>query len=233
MNNIYELINAAKSGDEASCEKLITENSGLIWSIVRRYIGRGVDPDDLYQLGCLGLLKAIRGFDQALGNKFSTYAVPKIAGEIRRFLRDDGTVKVSRSLKENSQKIRFARELLIQKLGREPYISELTVETGFTAEEIALAESATYAVDSLDRETTDDGKTLEATLGSEGIEDKILEKISLSQAISTLPERDRAVIYLRYFKSLTQDKTAKILNISQVQVSRIERAAVKKLKDYM
>lgn len=233
MNDIYNLINAAKSGDEASCEKIITENSGLIWSIVRRYIGRGVDPDDLYQLGCLGLLKAIRGFDYSLGNKFSTYAVPKIAGEIRRFLRDDGTMKVSRSLKENSQKIHLARELLIQKLGREPLISELSTQTGLTPEEIAMAESATYAVDSLDRETTDDGKTLESILGNDGIEDTVLERISLSQAIDTLPDRDKSVIYLRYFKGLTQDKTAKVLKISQVQVSRIERAAVKKLKNCM
>lgn len=233
MTDIYELLRAAKSGDEESCEKLINENSGLIWSIVRRFLGRGTDAEDLYQLGCMGLLKAIRGFDESLGNKFSTYAVPKIAGEIRRFLRDDGTVKVSRRLKETNQKIRIAREELIKTLGREPALSELSKHTGLTAEEIAQAEYATGTADSLDRETNDDGQTLESMLGDDGIEEKILEHISLSQAVSRLSERDRMVILLRFFKNLTQDKTAKILNISQVQVSRIERAALAKLKNYI
>ena len=233
MNDTYELLRAAKSGDELSCEKVIRENSGLIWSIVRRFMGRGADADDLYQLGCLGLLKAIRGFDEAMGNKFSTYAVPKIAGEIRRFLRDDGTVKVSRRLKENGQKIRYAREQLLQKLGREPTVSELSAITDLTPEDIAQAEYAAISVDSLDRETGEDGQTLEDILGNDGIEDNVLEHICLSQAIATLPERDRMVIHLRFFKCLTQDKTAKILKISQVQVSRIERAALEKLKKLM
>lgn len=233
MNDTYELLRAAKSGDELSCEKVIRENSGLIWSIVRRFMGRGADADDLYQLGCLGLLKAIRGFDEAMGNKFSTYAVPKIAGEIRRFLRDDGTVKVSRRLKENGQKIRYAREQLLQKLGREPTVSELSAITDLTPEDIAQAEYAAISVDSLDRETGEDGQKLEDILGNDGIEDNVLEHICLSQAIATLPERDRMVIHLRFFKCLTQDKTAKILKISQVQVSRIERAALEKLKKLM
>lgn len=233
MNDTYELLRAAKSGDELSCEKVIRENSGLIWSIVRRFMGRGADADDLYQLGCLGLLKAIHGFDEAMGNKFSTYAVPKIAGEIRRFLRDDGTVKVSRRLKENGQKIRYAREQLLQKFGREPTVSELSAITDLTPEDIAQAEYAAISVDSLDRETGEDGQTLEDILGNDGIEDNVLEHICLSQAIATLPERDRMVIHLRFFKCLTQDKTAKILKISQVQVSRIERAALEKLKKLM
>jgi len=231
LNDTYELLRAAKSGDQLSCEKIINENSGLIWSIVRRFTGRGTDVDDLYQLGCLGLLKAIHGFDESMGNKFSTYAVPKIAGEIRRFLRDDGTVKVSRRLKENGQKIRVTRENIIQKFGREPTISELSEATGLTIEDIAQAECSVCSVDSLDRETGQDGQTLEDILGDEGIEEKILERISLSQAINLLPERDRMVIFLRFYKSLTQDKTAQILEISQVQVSRIERSALVKLKD--
>ena len=233
MTDTFELLRAAKSGDDIACERIIQENSGLIWSIVRRFLGRGTDADDLYQLGCMGLLKAIRGFDESFGNQFSTYAVPKIAGEIRRFLRDDGTIKVSRSLKETSQKIRVAREKLLQALGREPVLSELAEETGLTAEEIAQAEYATGSADSLSRETGEDGQTLEDILGDSGIEEHVLERVSLSDAVERLPERDRMVIYLRFFKGLTQDKSAHILHISQVQVSRIERAALKKLREIL
>ena len=131
------LFAAAREGDRDACEQVLTENNGLIWSIVRRYYGRGVDPDDLYQLGCLGFLKAVQGFDPQFGTQFSTYAVPKIAGEIRRFLRDDGPVKVSRSLKEQGFAIRNARALLSARLGREPSLSELSAETGLSPEEIA------------------------------------------------------------------------------------------------
>ena len=130
-------LQAARAGDEAACEQAIKENAGLIWSIVRRYYGRGVDPDDLYQLGCLGFLKALRGFDDSYGTQFSTYAVPKIAGEIRRFLRDDGPVKVSRALKERAAAVRAADALLGARLGREPTLSELSAHTGLEPEDIA------------------------------------------------------------------------------------------------
>ena len=133
------LLEAARGGDSAACEQVLLENNGLIWSVVRRYYGRGVEPDDLYQLGCLGFLKAVRGFDPEFGTQFSTYAVPKIAGEIRRFLRDDGPVKVSRGLKERGNAIRTARQRLSAELGREPSLSELAAETGLTAEDIAAA----------------------------------------------------------------------------------------------
>ena len=226
-----ELLRAAKAGDEAACEQVIRENSRLIWSIVRRFLGRGTDADALYQLGCMGLLKAIRGFDESFGNQFSTYAVPKIAGEIRRFLRDDGTVKVSRSLKEASMKIRTVRERLLQSLGREPALSELSEATGLTAEEIAQAEYATGTADSLNRKTGEDEQTLEDVLGDTGIEEHILDRVSLTDAMEKLPERERMVLYLRFYKGLTQDKSAKILEISQVQVSRLERGALKKLRD--
>ncbi len=139
-----EMLEAARAGDNGACEQLIEENGGLIWSIVRRYYGRGVDPEDLYQLGCLGFLKAVRGFDPAFGCQFSTYAVPKIAGEIRRFLRDDGAVKVSRGLKERAGTIRTARDKLSAALGREPTLSELAEETGLECEEIAAAEEAVH-----------------------------------------------------------------------------------------
>lgn len=169
MNAAPELLEAAAQGDEQACEQMLRENSGLIWSIVRRYYGRGVEPDDLYQLGCLGFIKAIKGFDFAFGTQFSTYAVPKIAGEIRRFLRDDGAIKVSRSMREQAATIFAAREKLKNTLGREPALSELSEETGFNAEEIAQCELAVTAPDSLQRETGD-GLTLEGMLGGESPE---------------------------------------------------------------
>ncbi len=231
MTDTIELIRAAKHGDEAAFEKIITDNSPLIWSIVRRFLGRGADAEDLYQLGCVGLLKAIRGFNEALGNQFSTYAVPKIAGEIRRFLRDDGTIKVSRTIKERATKIRYAAENLRTALSRDPTLSELSDATGYTPEEIAQAECATAHTDSLSREINTEGQTLEETLGNSGIEDNVLEYVSLSHAIEKLPKRERIVIMLRFFRSLTQEQTARIMDISQVQVSRIERAAIAHLRE--
>ena len=148
---LYEDLRAAPEGDREAAGRLIEDNSGLIWSVARRYFGRGADPDDLYQLGCLGFLKAVEGFDETFGTRFSTYAVPKIAGEIRRFLRDDGIVKVSRSVKEQAAKIRQARLLLEQRIGREPKMSELSAETGLSPEEIAFAETATGPADSIQR----------------------------------------------------------------------------------
>ena len=231
MTDNVSLISAAKSGDREALDRIVCENSGLVWSVVRRFIGRGVDKEDLYQLGSIGLIKAIAGFDETLGNRFSTYAVPKIAGEIRRFLRDDGTVKVSRSLKERNRKIKLAQEALTQALGREPTLSELSEKTELTVEEIAQAEFATGEADSLSRETDDDGTPLEDLIGTDGIEDGILERIALKDALSKLPARDKNVLTLRFFHGLTQDKCAKILGISQVQVSRIERSALLKLRE--
>lgn len=233
MTKTVELIIKAKDGNEEAFEQIIRENSPLVWSIVRRFLGRGTDADDLYQLGCVGLIKAVHGFDESLGNQFSTYAVPKITGEIRRFLRDDGAVKVSRTLKENAAKIRRAAAELCSRLGREATLSELSAETGFTTEEIAQAECATAHTESLNREITEDGQTLEELLGSRGIEDNTLEYITLSQAIDRLTQRERVVIMLRFFRCMTQQQTARVMGISQVQVSRIERAALVKLREYM
>ena len=226
---VPELLQAAREGDHRACEQVLEENNGLIWSVVRRYYGRGVEPDDLYQLGCLGFLKAVRGFDPAFGTQFSTYAVPKIAGEIRRFLRDDGAVKVSRGLKEQGALIRGARSQLWSTLGREPALSELAQATGLTPEEIAAAEEANAPVASLQMETGD-GFTLESVLGTEGMEEAIVEREALRGAVAALPERERQVILLRYFRGMTQDRTAKVLGVSQVQVSRIERKAVEHLR---
>lgn len=233
MTDNIELIRLAQSGDKQASEDMLINNSGLIWSVARRYFGRGVEPDDLYQLGCVGFLKAIENFDLDYGTQFSTYAVPKISGEIRRFLRDDGSIKVSRSIKERAQIIKNARSQLEQKLNREPTISELTRETGFTPEDIAMCETATAATDSLQRETGDEGFTLEQVLGDYGMEDKLIEQVSLREAISSLPEKEKMAIILRYYRGLTQDSASKILGISQVQVSRLERRAVEKLRNLL
>ncbi len=227
------LLEAAKNGDKEAAEKLIVENSALIWSIVRRFFGRGVDSDDLYQLGCMGFMKAIKGFDSSFGTQFSTYAVPKITGEIRRFLRDDGTIKVSRSIKEKAHTIRNARIALEQKLGRDPYLSEISAETGLTVEEIATAETATASADSLQREMGEDGLTLEGVLADIAQEETMLERLSLKEAIDALPPREKQVIQLRYFRGMTQESAAKVLKVSQVQISRIERHAMEILRKFL
>ena len=224
-----ELLSAAQAGDRAAEERLIVENSRLIWSIVRRYTGRGAEQEDLYQLGCIGFLKAIHGFDPDFGTQFSTYAVPKIAGEMRRFLRDDGTVKVSRTLRERSARIAQARTELSAALGREPVLSELAEYLTLEPEDIAVAETATASVTSLSAETGE-GLTLESVLGDEGMEDALVEQLDLRSAIARLPERERTVIDLRYFRAFTQDRTARVIGVSQVQVSRIERRAVERLR---
>ena len=228
--DIYSLLRMAQGGDKEAAGRLIEENSGLIWSIARRFFGRGVDPDDLYQLGCVGFLKAIDGFDESYGTRFSTYAVPKISGEIRRFLRDDGMVKVSRGVKEQAQQIRDARMALEQRIGREPTISELARETGMSAEDIAFAETATGPAESLQRETGEDGFTLELVLGDYGAEEKLVEHVALRAAIEKLPERERQVVALRYYHGMTQQNCAKVLHVSQVQISRLERRAVDELR---
>lgn len=233
MSRTEELIRKAQSGDREASEQLVTENSGLIWSVARRFIGRGAETDDLYQLGCLGFLKAVEGFDPEFGTQFSTYAVPKISGEIRRFLRDDGALKVSRSLKEQAVIIKSFRARLTTALGREPTIQELSEQTGFTPEEIAIAETATAATESIQQETGEDGFCLENILTDTESEERMVEKIALRQAVEKLPERERLVIQLRYYHSLTQQRVAKVMQVSQVQVSRIEKKALEKIREFM
>ena len=229
----FALIRQAQAGDQAACAQLVRDNSPLVWSIARRFFGRGVDPDDLYQLGCVGFLKAVRGFDTAYGTQFSTYAVPKISGEIRRFLRDDGAVKVSRGMKERARAVRCARDALEQSLGREPTLSELSAQTGLRPEELAAAEAATGLAESLQRPGGETGTTLEQVLGDDGQEERLIERFALDAAMDALPERERMVIALRFFHGLTQDKTAKVLGISQVQVSRLERRALETMRGSM
>lgn len=227
-----ELLQAAREGDQRACEQALDENVGLIWAIVRRYYGCGVDPDDLYQLACLGFLKAVRGYDPAFGTQFSTYAVPKIAGEIRRFLRDDGAVKISRGVKEQMYAIRTAQTKLQHRLNREPTLSELSGETGLTPEEIAAAQTAMEPVASLQMETAE-GLTLESVLGTDGMEEQVVENLVLHQALRSLPEQECKVLLLRYYKGMTQSRVARVIGVSQVQVSRIERRAVERLRQML
>lgn len=233
MSRLEELIRQAQEGEKAASEKLIEENAGLIWSIAKRFTGRGTELDDLFQLGCLGFLKAVDGFDLAYGTQFSTYAVPKISGEIRRFLRDDGSVKVSRGLKEQSAAIKAVRGKLTSTLGREPTVTEISEQMGISPEEIAIAETATAATESIYRETGEEGFSLENILTDTESEERMVEKIALRQAIEALPEREKSVIQLRFFHALTQQRAAKVLNISQVQVSRIEKKALALLRDLL
>ena len=233
MNTTEELIRMAQSGDRAAGETLVTENAGLIWSIARRFTGRGTDLEDLYQLGCLGFLKAVEGFDPAYGTQFSTYAVPKISGEIRRFLRDDGIVKVSRGIKEQSTAIKIARNHLTAALGREPTVLEISRQTGISPEDIAIAENATASTESIQRVSGEEGFSLELVLTDTESEERMVERIALLQAIDRLDEREAMVIRLRYFHGLTQQRVAAVLAVSQVQVSRIEKKALIHLRELL
>lgn len=233
MNETFEtLLHQAKQGDRDASQQLIIENSGLIWSVVRRFYGRGVEPDDLYQLGCVGFLKALEGFDFSFGTQFSTYAVPKISGEIRRFLRDDGAIKVSRTIKEQAATIKMARQQLTAQLDREPTLSEIAQKTGFSVEEIAVAETATSSAESIQKQTGEDGFSLEDVLTKGDPEEEMIERIALREAIAALPQRERMVIELRYFRCMTQDQVSRILKVSQVQISRIEKKAIENLRKF-
>lgn len=233
MSRAEELIARSQAGDMEAKETLIEENTGLIWAVVRRFLGRGTEADDLYQLGCVGFLKAMDGFNLDYGTQFSTYAVPKIAGEIRRYLRDNGALKVSRSVKEQAAAIKVAQNYLLHSLGREPTVSELSSHTGLSIETISEAELATAAVESIQQTTGDNGFALENILTDTHTEEKLFERIALRQAIEKLPEKEKQVIYLRYFHGLTQQRVSVVLGVSQVQVSRIEKKAIERLKEIM
>ena len=233
MNETFDtLLRQAQDGDREAAQQLLLDNSGLIWSVVRRFYGRGVEPDDLYQLGCVGFLKALEGFDFGFGTQFSTYAVPKITGEIRRFLRDDGAIKVSRTIKEQAATIKIVRQQLTAALDREPTLSEIAEKTGLTIEEIAVAETATSSAESIQKQTGEDGFSLEDVLTKGDPEEEMIERIALREAISALPQRERLVIELRYFRCMTQEQVSRVLQVSQVQISRIEKKAIQNLRNF-
>lgn len=209
---------------------LLQEHNGLVWSIVRRYLGRGVDADDLYQLACIGFIKAVRGFDPQYGTQFSTYAVPKIAGEIRRYLRDDGPMKISRTIQERAGQLRQAQDELEREYGRSITVSELAAHVGLSIEETAAAIQSAQPIQSLECPSGESDFCLLDTLSSGGLEEDVTTRLSLQQAISKLPSRLAQVIAMRYGREMTQQQTARVLGVSQVQISRLERKAVDLLR---
>ena len=223
------LLSAAQNGDKNALDNILRSNSALIYSVARRFMGRGVELDDLYQIGSIGFIKAVKGFDLTLGTQFSTYAVPKIAGEIKRFLRDDGIIKVSRNIKENALKISRAAADYESRHGVVPRISDICSMTGLDTEEVAACMDAPCSAQSLDAEISD-GLRLMDTVSSGYEEQKLVEHIALRQAIDELDELWRVIIVLRFFGGLTQQQTADKVGINQVQVSRIERKAIEKMR---
>ncbi len=230
-----ELILMAQEGDKEAKEKLVKHNIGLVKSVLRGFSNRGYDMEDLFQIGSIGLLKAIDKFDPSFDVKFSTYAVPMISGEIKRFLRDDGMIKVSRSLKQTANRVKYAQENLSKILGREPTIQEISDELNVEKEDIVMALESSYQLDYLyDVVHQDDGnplKVIDKISLDENSEDEIIDNIVLKEVLSHLKERDRKVIILRYFKDKTQVEVAELLGISQVQVSRIEKRIIEEIKN--
>lgn len=233
--NNLELIEKAKSGDKAALNKLVQNNFPLVSSISKKFLNRGYEYDDIFQIGCVGLVKAINNFNAKYSVQFSTYAVPMIMGEIKRFLRDDGLIKVSRSVKYTARKLHYDREELTSKLNREPTIEELAEYVGMTPEEIVFSLEAVnepkYLYDSIHQEDGTPIYLIDKVKKSEDEDAKTIDKIALKEALSKLDARSRQIIVLRYFKDITQVNVAKMLGISQVQVSRIEKKVLKSMKE--
>lgn len=228
------LINRAHQGDKLARDKILIENTGLIWSIVRRFLNRGHEGEDLFQIGCIGMLKAIDRFDTEFDVAFSTYAVPMIAGEIRRFIRDDGIVKISRKIKENQMKIMHQREIYINEKKQEPTIEELEKVCDLTKEEIVMAMDASRNVESIDKEmySKDSAYTLmDLAEDDTNIEETVLNKIMVQQLMGMLESKERKIINLRYFKNKTQSQVAKEMGMTQVQVSRLEKKILNSMRN--
>lgn len=232
-DEIKRLIKKSQDGDVSARDLIVQKNMRLVWSVVQRFLNRGYEPDDLFQIGSIGLLKSVDKFDLSYDVKFSTYAVPMIIGEIQRFIRDDGTVKVSRSLKETGNKIRRAKDELSKVHGRNPTVSEIAEHLNITPEDVILAQEATRAPSSIHEtvyENDGDPITLIDQIADVSTETKWFDKIALKEAIQTLGDRERLIVYLRYFKDQTQSEVADRLGISQVQVSRLEKKILKEIR---
>lgn len=230
---VKRLIALSQSGDSRARDTLVQCNIRLVWSVVQRFLNRGYEQEDLFQIGCIGLLKSVDKFDLSFDVKFSTYAVPMIIGEIQRFLRDDGTLKVSRSLKEQANKIRKTKDELSKKLGRLPTVKEVAEALGITPEDVVFAQEANKPPTSIHEtvfENDGDPITLMDQI-SDDSEDKWFDKMALGEAIESLSERERLIVYLRYYKDQTQSEVASRLGISQVQVSRLEKKILKSIKE--
>ena len=235
MERTFELIRQSQAGEMQAKEQLMIIHSGLIWNVVRRFIGRGVELEDLYQIGAIGLIRAIDKFDFSYDVKFSTYAVPLISGEIKRFLRDDGMIKISRNLKENQWKIKRAMEQFAHELGREATVEELSEILELEPEEIVLSMEAAVEIESMDQKVfRGDGKEIslkERIPDEKNEEEELLDKLFLEQLMERLDKRDKELIILRYFENKTQTQVAEILGISQVQVSRLEKKILRRMKE--
>ncbi len=235
MDETMNLIDRAHQGDKEARDQLVLDNMGLIWSIVRKFGGRGYDLEDLFQIGSIGLIKAIDKFDLSYEVRFSTYAVPMILGEVKRFLRDDGMIKVSRSLKEMGMKAKIARESLTCSLGREPTVEEIAREMGVSKEEVAASMEAGAEVESLYKaiqKEDENGLCLMDKIEDQNQDqERLLNHMVLKELIEGLEEKEREIILRRYFENQTQTEIAKALNISQVQVSRLEKRILKRMRD--
>lgn len=235
MDATLALIQRAHQGDKEARDTIFKENVGLIWSIVKRFTNRGVDTEDLFQIGSIGLLKAVDNFNLEYEVKFSTYAVPMISGEIKRFLRDDGMLKVSRSMKEISYKAYMTRESMEKRLGREPTMMEISDELGISNEELVMAMDAAADVESLQK-TIYQGDGSDISLmdkipEKESRHDHVLDQIMLEEMLRYLDQEERQLIFMRYFQDKTQAQIAKTMGTSQVQISRMEKKILKKMRD--
>lgn len=235
MDETMRLIEMAHEGDKAARDRLVTENMGLVWSIVRRFTGRGYEPEDLFQIGSIGLMKSIDKFDLSYDVKFSTYAVPMITGEIKRFLRDDGMIKVSRSIKEMGLKVKNVREALLYSLGREPTIEEIASEIGASKEEVAASIEAGAEVESLYRTVNKNDENtillIDKIEEENSAEEELINQMVLRELLTSLPDKDREIIIRRYYYNETQSQIAARLGISQVQVSRLEKKILKQMRE--
>lgn len=232
---VKKLIKESQSGCQDARDLIVSKNTRLVWSVVQRFLNRGYEAEDLFQIGCIGLIKSVDKFDLSYDVKFSTYAVPMIIGEIQRFLRDDGTVKVSRSIKETANKIRKLKDELSKSYGRIPTVAEIAEKLEITPEEVVFAQEASRSLSSIHEtvyENDGDPITLLDQIADQS-ETKWFDKIALKDAIRHLNERERLIVYLRYFKDQTQSEVATRLSISQVQVSRLEKKILKQIKDQM
>ncbi|MFD2679571.1 RNA polymerase sporulation sigma factor SigF [Bacillus seohaeanensis] len=234
-HEVKELIKRSQDGDQSARDLIVQKNMRLVWSVVQRFLNRGYEPDDLFQIGSIGLLKSVDKFDLSYDVKFSTYAVPMIIGEIQRFIRDDGTVKVSRSLKEMGNKIRKAKDELSKKFGRVPTVNEIAEHLDYNVEEVIMAQEASRSPSSIHEtvyENDGDPITLLDQI-ADNTDQQWFDKIALKEAILELDERERLIVYLRYYKDQTQSEVADRLGISQVQVSRLEKKILKNMKEKM
>ncbi|MGZ4133893.1 MAG: RNA polymerase sporulation sigma factor SigF [Tumebacillaceae bacterium] len=229
------LIANSQAGDESAREALVVSNQRLVWSVVQRFLNRGYEADDLFQIGAIGLMKAIDKFDLSYDVRFSTYAVPMIIGEIQRFLRDDGSVKISRSLKETARQVRRTRDELAKKLGRQPHINEVAQAMGMDPTDVVFAQEAMRQPASIHEtvfENDGDPIYLMDQISDEN-QNKWFDKLALHDALSRLPERERLIVFMRFFRDKTQAEVAEVLGISQVQVSRLEKKILQIIKDQL